>query len=276
MRALLFAVLCVASSALAQYPSRAVKIVVTIPPGGAPDIAARDHRPEAVGELRPAGGDREPTRRERQHRRTSEVARAAPDGYTLILARRQPDHDQPAPLFEDADRHAARTWRRSRAWWRQPVRAVGEPVAAGEDLPGIHRATRRRRTRRSHYASGGNGSQHQLTMEMLKRRAGIDLRARALQGRRAGHHGDGGGRSRGDVSPAPRPRRRSRRARCAPLAASRRAALGALSRAADDRRVLSRASRTRSGSGLFGPRGNAGAKFSRSCRRKSKRALAVA
>ena len=26
-----------------------------------------------------------------------------------------------------------------------------------------------------HYASGGNGSQHQLTMEMLKQRAGIDL-----------------------------------------------------------------------------------------------------
>jgi tripartite-type tricarboxylate transporter receptor subunit TctC len=38
---LLFTALCFATSAFAQYPSRPITIIVPIPPGGAPDIAAR-------------------------------------------------------------------------------------------------------------------------------------------------------------------------------------------------------------------------------------------
>ena len=43
LRHLLAACLLVlaSSEALAQYPSRAIKVIVPIPPGGAPDIAAR-------------------------------------------------------------------------------------------------------------------------------------------------------------------------------------------------------------------------------------------
>jgi len=74
----------------AGYPTRTIKIIVSAPPGGGPDIAARiiaeklrqiwnqtvvvENRPGSAGN---AG--------------TEAVAQAEPDGYTLLAA-------QPAPL----------------------------------------------------------------------------------------------------------------------------------------------------------------------------------
>lgn len=83
-RALLAAALaCTSSLALAQaYPSKPIRLVVTFPSGGAPDILARlfadkaqlgqaivvDNKPGAGGNLGAA-----------------DVAKAAPDGHTLVL-----------------------------------------------------------------------------------------------------------------------------------------------------------------------------------------------
>jgi tripartite-type tricarboxylate transporter receptor subunit TctC len=172
MRALFFAVLFVASSALAQYPSRAVKIVVTIPPGGAPDIAARiigQKMSESFGqpvviENRPGANG---------NAAAQEVARAAPDGYTLILA---------ADSLITINPHL---------YSKMPIDTLKDlvPVASlvGNQFvlsvnPGLPVKTfqefidyAKKANPPLHYGSGGNGSQHQLTMELLKARAGIDL-----------------------------------------------------------------------------------------------------
>src|SRR5262249_43385628 len=74
----------------AHYPSRAVKIIVSAPPGGGLDIAARvvaDRLAKIfaqpfAGETRPGAGG---------NLGAEAVAQAEPDGYTLLAA-------QPAPL----------------------------------------------------------------------------------------------------------------------------------------------------------------------------------
>jgi tripartite-type tricarboxylate transporter receptor subunit TctC len=93
-----------AGSAVAQqFPARTIRIFVSIPPGGAPDIAARllaqrltetmgqpvvvENRPGANGNL---AGDA--------------VAKSAPDGYTLMLAGDSlidTPEDEAAELVED-------------------------------------------------------------------------------------------------------------------------------------------------------------------------------
>jgi len=78
----LLVVSLVAFSAAAQYPSRPIHLIVPIPPGGAPDIAARVlgqklseqmGQPVVVENRVGSNGNIA----------TELVARAAPDGYTL-------------------------------------------------------------------------------------------------------------------------------------------------------------------------------------------------
>ena len=77
------AALAIASAATAQtYPSRPIRIIVPIPPGGAPDISARvvgqklseQLRQPVVVENRPAANG---------NVAMDQVAKAEPDGYTL-------------------------------------------------------------------------------------------------------------------------------------------------------------------------------------------------
>ena len=83
--ALLVFLAVVAGTAGAQFPTRPIHILVTIPPGGAPDIVAR-----VVGEKishtlgQPVVVDNKPAAN--GNAAAQEVARAAPDGYTLLLA----------------------------------------------------------------------------------------------------------------------------------------------------------------------------------------------
>ena len=97
------------------------------------------------------------------------------------------------------------------------------------------------------YASGGNGSQHQLTMEMLKQRAGINLLHVPYKGGAPAATATVAGEIAAmwsGSSNAPQ----IKAGRLRPLAVSGAKRSAQYPGAADDRRVLSRASRTRSGS----------------------------
>jgi tripartite-type tricarboxylate transporter receptor subunit TctC len=161
------------ASVLAQnYPSRAITIIVPIPPGGAPDVAARvvaqklsDNlgQPVVVENRVGANGNIA----------NELVARAAPDGYTLgLLADSQiainPHLYSKMPIDTLRDLAPIHT-----VAVNQFVLAVNGqlPVKSFQEFIELAKKSNPPLA----YASGGNGSQHHLTMEMLKQRAGINL-----------------------------------------------------------------------------------------------------
>ncbi len=198
LRHLLAACLLVlaSSAALAQYPSRAIKVIVPIPPGGAPDIAARvigqklseilavpvvvDNHAGSNGNI---AGDL--------------VAKSPPDGYTLLLGQDSlvainPHLYAKMPFDPLKDLAPVATLVAN-----QFVLAVNPSLPVKNFQEFIEYA--RRTTPPLPYASGGNGSQHHLSMEILKQRAGIDMLHVPFKGGRAGDDGDRRRRHGGDV-----------------------------------------------------------------------------
>src|SRR5262245_29443081 len=160
------------ADAQAPYPSRPIRMLVTIPPGGAPDISARllalslqetrgwsvviENRPGANGNIAMV-----------------EVAKAQPDGHTLILAADSTITINPhvyGKLGIDTLKDLLPV---SSVATNQFTLAINPQVPAQtfQEFIEYARVTKPPLP----YASGGNGSQHQLSMEMLKQRAGIDL-----------------------------------------------------------------------------------------------------
>ena len=155
-----------------SFPSRPIKILVTIPPGGAPDIAARligQGLQEALGwtvviENRPGANG---------NIATDQVAKSTPDGYTLLLHADSGITINPhvyAKLPFDTRKDLVPV---ASIATNQFMLAVNPQVPAKTFKEFIEYA--RTATPPLAYASGGNGSQHQLAMEMLKKRAGINL-----------------------------------------------------------------------------------------------------
>jgi tripartite-type tricarboxylate transporter receptor subunit TctC len=159
-------------AALAQYPSRPIRVIVPIPPGGAPDIAARvvgqklseiigvpvviDNHAGSNGNI---AGDM--------------VAKSPPDGYTLLLGQDSliainPHLYTKMPFDPLKDLAPVATLVAN-----QFVLAVNPSLPVKNFQEFIEYA--RRATPPLPYASGGNGSQHHLSMEILKQRAGIDM-----------------------------------------------------------------------------------------------------
>ena len=171
------AFLCTAlftTGTLAQsYPSRPIKLLVPIPPGGAPDIVARvlgQALSEAMGQ--PVVVE---NRVGSNGNIASEVtAKAAPDGYTLLLCADSQivinphlyKNRMPLDTFKDLTPVATIASNQFALAVNPalPVKTFEEFIAyAKKASPPLA------------YASGGNGSQHHLSMEMLKARAGIEL-----------------------------------------------------------------------------------------------------
>ena len=169
--ALLFAAL-VSVNAWAQYPTRPIKLIVPIPPGGAPDISARvvgQRLSELVGqpvvvENRPGSNG---------NIAMDFVAKSPPDGYTLALL---------ADSMITINPHLYKSMQTDPIKDLAPVASVVSnqwvlsvnPSVPVKDFREFIEYARKARPPLA-YASGGNGSIHQLAMEMLKQRAGIDL-----------------------------------------------------------------------------------------------------
>jgi tripartite-type tricarboxylate transporter receptor subunit TctC len=163
-----------ATAALAQsYPVRPIRLVVSFPPGGAADVVARligqplsvrlgqpvviENRPGANGNI--AG---------------ELVAKSAPDGYTLLAG--------PSALF-GINPHLYSRMSFDPHKDLLPIASVqvntllltASPTLASikdfRTFVEVARATKPP----LFFASIGNGSEHHLAMELLKRRAGIDL-----------------------------------------------------------------------------------------------------
>ncbi len=153
------------------FPNRPIRLVVANPPGGATDMIARtigqplgarlgqniviENRPGANGNLS-----------------AEVVAKAAPDGHTLLYANNSLLVINPHiyskltvnPLTDLVPLVTTIT--------NQLVLAVNPKVVPVNDLPGFVEFARRSPL---FYASIGNGSQHHLAMELLKQKAGIEL-----------------------------------------------------------------------------------------------------
>ena len=163
---------CCAGIALAQYPSRVVRVVVHSPPGSAPDILARVLGQQLTDVL---GQQIVVENRTGSNGNIAGelVARSAPDGYTLALCVDSQITINPhvyskmsydplkdlVPIATIATNEFVLTVHPSL------------PVKDFQDFIAFARTANPPLT----YGSGGNGSQHHLTMEMLRSRAGIKL-----------------------------------------------------------------------------------------------------
>jgi tripartite-type tricarboxylate transporter receptor subunit TctC len=158
--------------ALAQYPVRPVRIIVHSPPGSAPDIIARVLGQQLTD---PLGQPIVVENRTGSNGNIAGelVARSAPDGHTLALCVDSQIAINPHvyskmpydPLTDLVPIATVAT--------NEFVLTVHPslPVKDFRDFIAFARRTNPPLT----YGSGGNGSQHHLTMEMLKSRAGIQL-----------------------------------------------------------------------------------------------------
>jgi tripartite-type tricarboxylate transporter receptor subunit TctC len=155
------------------FPSRTVTIVVPYPAGGPVDTLARLLAEEAAGDLgqavtveNRAGGA--------GITGSASVARAEPDGHTLILGTNQ-THATNQSLFKNCPYDATKDF--------APVAGIVEiphVLVARKSLPANNVAELVAMAKRApdslNYGSTGNGSASHLAAELFKTKAGVDIR----------------------------------------------------------------------------------------------------
>ena len=168
---LILALALVPALALAQYPTRAIRLVVPYPPGGGTDTVARPLAQKLTEQLKHPvivdnrGGASEIIG-------TEIVAHATPDGYTLLmttnafainLALRRTLPYRPAKDFAPVARLIT-----------TPFMLVVHPGLKAASLRELLAAAKAE-PGKLNYASIGAGTPHHLAMEWLKQLAAVDI-----------------------------------------------------------------------------------------------------
>jgi len=155
----------------ASYPTRPIRLILPFPPGGAVDHVARVVTAPIVEELgRPfvmenkagAGGVIA----------TEAAAKAAPDGYTLLLT--TPNHTISAALNSKLPYDAEKDLMPVLVVAEVPELLVSHPSAPFETFAGFVEYAKTH-PGKLNYSSAGNGTLPHVTMELLLRRTGVNV-----------------------------------------------------------------------------------------------------
>jgi len=162
-----------AGAAEGGYPSKPIRLVVPYPPGGTTDILAR-----ILGaRLGPALGQSvvvENRGGANGNIGSQAVAQAAPDGYTLLMGSAGPLTVNPV-LYASMPFDAQKDFAPISLFGKVPLVLVANPSLGVTSYAGLVDYAKRHPGKLT-FASSGNGSMQHVAGELLKQRAGIDMR----------------------------------------------------------------------------------------------------
>src|SRR2546429_895199 len=167
----LWVLLATACQCQADYPERPIRLLLPFPAGGAVDLVARLvtvrmaeelGRPFVIENRTGAGG----------MIATDATAKAAPDGYTLLLT--TPNHTINAALNSKLPYDTEKDLAPVSIVAEVPELLVSHPAAPFADFAGFV-AYARNNPGKLNYSSAGNGTLPHVTMELLLRRTGITV-----------------------------------------------------------------------------------------------------
>ena len=171
MRWLVTLLLLAVANAHAQYPTRAVRVVVPFPAGGPTDVLTRvvaqklsthwsqpvvvENKPGAGGSI---GADF--------------VAKSPPDGYTVVMA--TSSTHSIGPVLQKLPYDAQKDFAPIVHAWSAPNALIASPVIGVNDVRGLIQLAKSK-PGQLNYASSGNGTIPHLSGELFKLMAGIDV-----------------------------------------------------------------------------------------------------
>ena len=170
-RALLWFAACVALAAHAEgYPSKPIKIVVGFAPGGGTDVVARllgqrmsvDLKQQFIVENKPGAGG---------SIAADQVAKAAPDGYTLLLT--PTSHVINPSIYSRLPFDTEKDFAPISMVASIPILVAVTPKVPVANLSELVKYSRAHPA--MNYGSAGNGTVFHLATEMFKRDNGMDL-----------------------------------------------------------------------------------------------------